>query len=84
MAWMKKRKKAAKETGISVGTLKIGELAMEKAIREGASIPEAAFRAQEAVYNEQVRIVAAQKGVSEEEIRAMVEDMISDESGGGV
>ena len=78
MSAKNKREKAAKETGIGAGTLKIGEMAIEKAIREGVCIQEAQLLGMAAIEDEMVRQVAKQRNATEDEIRAMVDQRVAD------
>ena len=78
MSAKNKREKAAKETGIGAGTLKIGEMAIEKAIRGGVCIQEAQLLGMAAIEDEMVRQVAKQRNATEDEIRAMVDQRVAD------
>lgn len=62
MSKKKKREEAAKKIGIDVATLKMGELAIEKAARAGACMDEAIVRGMEAVNDRLERQLAEAKG----------------------
>ena len=62
MSKKKKREEAAKKIGIDAATLKMGELAIEKARRAGSGMDEAIVRGMEAVNDLLERQLAEAKG----------------------